>query len=474
MNRFKIRILLIEILIFSIPLFSQSEFIKGVDVSTLLQIEDNGGVFKENGVIKDPVQIFKDHKINFIRLKIWHTPSNDYNNLQKVLIAALRIKSNGLKFLLDFHYSDTWADPAHQTKPAAWNSLTFQSLKDSIYTYTKSVITTLKLNNVLPDIVQIGNEITCGMLWDDGRVCDQYNTQQQWINFGELVKEAIRGVNDSLSSGDTTKIMIHIDRGGDNEGSRWFFDNLIEQNISFDIIGLSFYPWWHGTLTYLQNNLNDLAQRYNKEIILVETAYPWTLDWCDGTNNIVGDPSQLLPEYPASVQGQKSYLIDIMNLVYNTFDKKGIGVFYWEPDWICAPSFGSPWENLTFFDFSGELLESIQAFDSTLTDIYMEELLNWNYVLNQNFPNPFNPSTKIKFTIPSTDDSLLGGGERGGLVTLKIFDVLGNEVVTLHNEQKPAGTYEVEFDGNLLASGIYFYQLKSGNFFETKKMLLLK
>lgn len=467
MNRVKIKILLFEILIFSIPLFSQSEFIKGVDVSTLPEIEDNGGVFKENGVIKDPIQIFKDHKINFIRLKLWYTPSNGYNNLQHVLLTAQRIKNNGLKFLLNFHYSDTWADPAHQIKPVAWNSLSFQSLKDSIYTYTKNVITTLKLNNLLPDIVQIGNEITCGILWDDGRICDQFNTQQQWTKFGELVKEAIRGVNESINPGDTIKIMIHIDRGGDNAGARWFFDNLLSQDVSFDIIGLSFYPWWHGTLTDLQNNLNDLAQRYGKEIILVETAYPWTLNWCDGTNNIVGLPSQLLPEYPASMQGQKSYLIDIMNLVYNTFDHKATGVFYWEPDWICTSSFGSPWENLTLFDFSGELLSSIRAFDSTLTNIEVEERNNGNNVLYQNFPNPFNTITTLQYAISSPQ-----------FVMLKVYDILGNEVATLVNEFRHAGKYEIEFKPAFgmthPASGIYFYQLKIENYFDTKKMLLLK
>jgi arabinogalactan endo-1,4-beta-galactosidase len=324
-------------------------------------------------------------------------------------------------------------------------------------------MTTLKINNVLPNIVQIGNEITCGMLWDDGRICDQFNTQQQWSNFGELVNEAIRGVNESLSSDDTVKIMIHIDRGGDNNGARWFFDNLILQDDSFDIIGLSFYPWWHGTLTDLQNNLNDLSQRYSKEIILVETAYPWTLSWCDNTNNIVGNTSQLLPEYPATEQGQKSYLTDIINLVHNTFNSNGIGIFYWEPDWICTSTFGSPWENLALFDFDGELLSSIQAFDSTLTDIEMEASTNRNYILHQNFPNPFNPVTSLQYAVSNTQ-----------FISLIVYDVLGREIVVLINEEKDAGTYQIKFDGTGLPCGIYFYQLSAGKYLETKKMLLLK
>jgi arabinogalactan endo-1,4-beta-galactosidase len=249
-----LKIILSLILILNIFLKSQSEFIKGVDVSTLLQIEDNGGLFKENGLSKDPLQIFKDHGINYVRLKLWHTPTANYNNQQKVLIAAQRIKSKGLKFLLDFHYSDWWADPGNQTKPATWNGLPFQSLKDSVYEYTKNVITTLKTYNLLPDMVQIGNEIICGMLWKDGRICDQYNTPQQWNNFASLVKEGILGVNESINVNDSVKIMIHIDRGGDNVGARWFYDGLIAQNVEFDVIGLSFYPWWHGTLDDLQSN----------------------------------------------------------------------------------------------------------------------------------------------------------------------------------------------------------------------------
>jgi arabinogalactan endo-1,4-beta-galactosidase len=214
----------------------EKELIKGVDISTLLEIEDNGGIFKENGNPKDALEIFRGHGINYIRLRVWHTPGSGYCDLTKTLSMANRIKDLGLKLLLDFHYSDTWADPAHQTKPAAWQNLSFQELKDSIYFYTSNFVTALKNQGTLPDIVQIGNEITCGMLWNEGRVCDQFNTPQQWAQLGELINEGIRGVNESLNAGDTVKIMIHIDRGGDNASSQWFFDNLLEENVNFDIM----------------------------------------------------------------------------------------------------------------------------------------------------------------------------------------------------------------------------------------------
>jgi arabinogalactan endo-1,4-beta-galactosidase len=444
------------------------KFIKGVDISTLKQVEDNNGVFKENNISRDPIQIFKSHGINFIRLKLWHTPENGYNNLANVLAVAQNVKNLGLKFLLDIHFSDTWADPAHQTKPADWNSLPFQSLKDSVYNYTKYVITTLKNNGALPDMVQIGNEITCGMLWDDGNVCGNFNTQVQWSNFTALLNEGIRGVKESLQSNDSLKIMIHIDSGGDVSGSQWFFDKLNSYGVDFDIIGLSYYPWWQGTLIDLQNNLNNLIQLYNKEIIIAETAYPWTLNWNDNTNNIVGNTNQLLPNYPASIEGQKKFLIDLMNIINDLPDDKGLGIFYWEPEWISTQTFGSPWENLALFDFNGNLLNSISAFDSIATNVDDTENIIQQFYLFQNYPNPFNPSTQISWR------SAVSGWQ-----TLTIYDVLGNEISTLVNEYRAAGNYKFDFNlgqnSNLkLASGIYYYQLKVGSYIKTKKMILLK
>ncbi|HLG33165.1 MAG TPA: glycosyl hydrolase 53 family protein [Ignavibacteriaceae bacterium] len=473
MNKIRINIYILFIFVLTFQLYAQdnlkeslvkrSEFIKGVDLSVLLEIEEHGGIFKENSIPKDALQIFKDHGINFIRLRLWHTPANGYDNLNRTLLMASRIKTLGLKFLLDLHYSDTWADPGQQTKPTAWQNLSFQSLKDSIYQYTHSVITALKNQNTLPDIVQIGNEITCGMLWNDGRVCDQFNTPQQWVQLAELINEGISGVSESLDPGDSIKIMIHIDRGGDNSGSQWFFDHLITLNVDFDIIGLSYYPWWQGTLSELEFNTDDLAQRYDKEIILVETAYPWTLDWYDNTHNIVGDPSQLLPGYPATVEGQTGFLSDLIELVRNIPDDKGSGLFYWAPEWISVPTLGSPWENVTLFDFTGELLNSISVFDSIPSGIQPPELISDSFNLYQNYPNPFNSKTIINFSVP-----------KESFITLKVFDILGNEITTLVNEEKPFGNFYVEFDGNDLPSGVYFYRMQTGNFTGIKKLILMR
>jgi len=447
-----------------LPLSAQNkDFIKGVDISFLNQIEDNNGIYYENGVPGDALNIFKNNGINYIRLRIWHTPEDGYTNLDKTLLIAERIKALGLKLLIDFHYSDTWADPGWQSKPADWENLSFQLLKDSIYYYTFNVITALKNQNTLPDMVQIGNEIICGMLWNDGRICESYNTFQQWDQFTQLVKEGIRGVKESLSPGDSVKIMIHIDRGGDNAGSQWFFNNLIALGIDFDIIGLSYYPWWHGNLKNLKYNLNDLALRYNKEIIVVETAYPCTLDWFDNTHNLVGDTSQLHSGYPATVDGQKSFLNDLIELILKINNDKGAGLFYWAPEYISVPALESSWENLTLFDFNGELLSSIEAFNFDPADIQYPPQIDYSFHLYQNYPNPFNPVTRIKFSIPVA-----------GNVTIKVYDILGNEIKTILNEYKAVGTYETEFAADSLPNSVYCYRMISGDYSVTKKMILLK
>ncbi len=335
-------------------------FIKGADVSFIPQIEDNNGIYKEDGVAKDPLQIFKDHGFNYIRLKLWHTPDENYNNLEKILYMANRIKQKGLKLLLNFHYSDTWADPGHQKKPAAWESASFEALKDSVYEYTKKVIQVLDDQGTIPDMVQLGNEINSGMLWNDGRVGGAYNSN--WANFAALLREGVRGVRESCASGDSVKIMIHVANAANNSGCCWFFDNLIANGVNFDIIGLSFYPWWHGTLSQVRSNLNDLSGRCKKDIIIAEYAYPWTLQWFDSRNNIVGSQNQLHAGYPASVNGQASYIRELIKIVRQTRDGRGKGVFYWAPEYISVSPLLSPWENNALFDFYGNVLQSMDVF----------------------------------------------------------------------------------------------------------------
>jgi arabinogalactan endo-1,4-beta-galactosidase len=458
---FTLYTVLLSVLIFAHVLFPQVEFLKGADISYLQQIEDNGGIYKENGIAGDPLIILKNHGINIIRIRLWNNPPEGYNNLAKLLIIARRIKNANLKLLVDFHYSDSWADPGKQSKPAAWNSLNFSSLEDSLFQFTKNVLFSLKAQNTSPDIIQIGNEITSGILWDDGRVDGAFNTPSQWSNLTSLLKKCISAA-DVVRGTDTMKIMIHLDCSTDAIKCRGFFDSLNFFNVHYDYIGLSYYPWWHGTMNPLASNLFYLAERYHKPVVIAETGYPWTLGWDDTTNNYVGNTSQLLPGYPATVEGQKKFLSDLLTITNNIPENLGKGVFYWEPLCITTPTLGSAMENLALFDFSANLLSSISAFEN-INSVNEESITESGFLLKQNYPNPFNPSSTISYSIV-----------KAGNVLLTVYNAIGSKVVTILNEYKTPGSYTVKFNGNNLASGIYFYRLESGEATIVKKMLLMK
>ncbi|BAS27050.1 antitoxin [Limnochorda pilosa] len=337
-------------------------FIKGADVSFLDQIERLGGAYFDEGVRRDGLEILRDRGINLIRLRIWNDPPNGFNNLPRTVVIARRIKEADMSFLLDFHYSDFWADPGKQNRPAVWQNLDFEELRQAVYEYSRDVVQTLAQAGAAPDIVQVGNEITQGLLWDDGRVGGAFDTDLQWERLAQLVQAGIAGVYDGVGTSERPLIMIHIDRGGDNPGARWFFDRLLGQGVAFDLIGLSFYPWWHGTLDALRENLADLAQRYQKGIVVVETAYPWTLEEADREPNIVRRSDQLLAGYPASPEGQADFVRDLLEIVRSVPEGRGKGVVYWEPGYISVPPFGaSPWENLTLFDFDGNSLPALEV-----------------------------------------------------------------------------------------------------------------
>jgi arabinogalactan endo-1,4-beta-galactosidase len=340
--------------------------IRGVDISSLPQVEDYGGLFYNDvGQQQDIFQILADHSINYVRLKLWHTPANGYNNLARVKAMATRVKSADMGFLLNIHYSDTWADPGKQYKPAAWQDLNYDQLKTEVYSYTKGVITELKDQGTEPDVVQIGNEIPNGMLWDDGKLGGPGDS---FTGLAGLLKAGIDGVKDA---GGSARIMLHLDKGGDNKLYRWWFDNVIAEGVEFDVIGLSFYPYWHGKLADLSDNLDDLAYRYNKEMIVVEIAYPYTLADQDGFVNMISQEDQLVAGYPATVEGQADWLRELMKVVANAPQGLGKGVFYWEPAWLglpgCGwdpqdPTTGNEWENQALFDFDGHVLSSMDAF----------------------------------------------------------------------------------------------------------------
>lgn len=240
----------------------------GADISFLPQLEDRGIKFSENGAEKDAIQILKEHGFNYVRLRIFNNPARDsgyspnkgFCDLPHTLAMAKRVKAAGLKLLLDFHYSDYWADPGKQYKPAAWRNLNFTDLKKALYDYTKEVITALKNQGTTPDMVQIGNEVNHGIVWQEGYVSN-IDSLSQLIKAGTA---AVKSVEPSII------MMLHVALGGQNEESVFFIDQMISHGVQFDVIGESYYPKWHGTLEDLENNLNDLVRRYRKDVIVVE------------------------------------------------------------------------------------------------------------------------------------------------------------------------------------------------------------
>lgn len=348
-------IIVLAAIFISTPLQAQSTPLTcGADMSYLPQLEAGGAVFyDETGIPIDPLAYFAAQGLDMVRLRLWHTPTNGLNGLDETLAMARRVHDAGMSILLDIHYSDTWADPAHQTKPAAWESLSFEELTIAVRDYTTEVVAAFVAQGTPPVIIQLGNEISPGLLWEEGRVRDETG----WPNLITLLNAAAAGAR---AAAPDAQRMVHIDAGGSQTVSRWFFDH-INDTVDFELIGLSFYPWWHGDLGDLEANLVMLAQRYGKPIWVVETAYPWTLGWSDNTHNLIGLPEHLHAGFPATPRGQRAYLMALAAVIEATPDGLGRGLVYWEPAATPAPEFGSALENLALFDFDGQPLAGLLA-----------------------------------------------------------------------------------------------------------------
>ena len=292
------------------------DFIIGADISWVQQQEQQGRKFKDSGVERDLLEILKDHGFNYMRLRIFQNPrapkgytKEGYCDLEHTLDMAKRIKAAKMGLLLDFHYSDNWADPGKQYKPQAWENLPFEELTTAVREYTKEVLTAFKERGLSPEMVQIGNEISNGFLWPDGKLSD-------WDKFTTLVKAGIDGAKEADPN---VTIMLHIASGGQNESSRYFLDNVLKRGVNFDILGQSYYPKWHGTLDDLRSNLNDLASRYEQPIIVVEYS---------------------------------EHKLEVNRIVRALPNGKGLGTFIWEPT-----RWGEP-----LFDRSGNTLPNIDLY----------------------------------------------------------------------------------------------------------------
>ena len=326
---------------------------RGADISALTRIEQAGGTFHD-GTASNAIQILVSKGANTFRLRIFVNPNDSdvqVNDLPYTLALATRIKSAGAKLLLDFHYSDTWADPGHQTVPAAWASLGYDSLAAQVERYTAGVIAQLKHQGTLPDIVQVGNEVDAGMLWPVGQITGTGDTVAQWTQFAGLLKAGIQGVHDSLAPGDSVKIMLHYSQGGSAGGTQWFFDHMNHYGVPYDLIGVSYYSWWHGTIGALQDNLNATASRYGKPILVVETSYPWRAGGWEG----MGDSVAMT--WPRTRAGQEQYLTDVTAALQNAPGGHGAGVLWWYPEAIPVSGlfvFGGG--SLALFDSTGNVL----------------------------------------------------------------------------------------------------------------------
>ncbi len=319
-----------------------ADYAVGADLSFLKQAEDQGKVFKDANQPKPGLQIFKDHGYNWIRLRLFHTPTQLPNNLQYTIALAQAAKKLGFKFLLDYHYSDTWADPGKQGIPKAWQSMTHAQLVDAVRDYTRETIVAFREAGVLPDMVQIGNEITNGMLWPDGRL------PANWDNFAELIKAGIAGVDVGRGDQPKPRIMIHIDKGGDKKATQAFFQKLNSYGIAFDVIGQSYYPWWHGSLNDLRENLLFMTGAYKQDIMVVEAAYNWR----------PAEYRNKLAPFPETPDGQREFLDELNRVVQAAPNGRGIGVFWWEP---AAPGGGIASRGM--FDEDGNALPVISVFD---------------------------------------------------------------------------------------------------------------
>lgn len=375
-----------------VPLPAQADdFIVGADVSTLAEVERHGGHFaRADGTAADPLRILQEAGVNWVRLRLWHTPvaaadvvengrvvlkkgaavGGGNNDLATTMRLARRARALGQKVLLDIHYSDFWADPQTQVKPAAWTDLHGVALQAAVREYTAGVLEALDAVGAAPDMVQIGNETNAGMLWPDGQTwsADKSAKIGGDAAFAALLRAGIEGVraNDALT-GRHLPVMLHLAGGTDPDLCHHMLDLFAAERLDYDLVGLSWYPIYHGTLVQLKSNLDELAQHYRKPLVVVETAYGWTLERGDSTAPLLDAQHAEKAGYPATVAGQAQVIRDVIATVAAVPGGLGRGVFYWEPAWIPAAGAGwrtgdgNNWENQALFDYSGRALPSMQA-----------------------------------------------------------------------------------------------------------------
>ena len=362
-----------------------SKFVKGMDLSTLLEMERCGAKYYDHGQEMDILDIMKKYDVDTIRLRLWNDPKSESgepygagnNDLAETIAIGKRVTDAGLGVLLNFHYSDFWADPGKQIKPKAWASYGMEELEKAVYDFTKDSLQQVLDAGVNVTMIQVGNELSNGLLWPEGQL-------PNYDNVAKFVSAGIRACREVKAD---IPLMIHLDNGGNNALYRDWFDHYMERGEDFDYIGLSYYPFWHGTLQMLEGNMNDIAVRYGKELIVAEVSMGHTMEdyksyekLTDSERKGYATKPELAAkvEYPMTVQGQVDFTKDFLNRVANVADDKGAGFFWWEPAWIPVPGSGwatpaslkymndpgpcgNEWANQALFDYEGNALPTLEV-----------------------------------------------------------------------------------------------------------------
>lgn len=371
------------------------KYYKGMDISTLLEVEKCGGRFYDGGEAEDVLSILKRYDVNAVRLRLWNDPYSETgepygagtNDLASVITLSKRAKEKGFDILLNYHYSDFWADPGKQFIPKSWSGFSAEELEQAVYHYTKDTLLLLKKEGVLPDMVQVGNELSNGLLWPYGKV-PEYAQIARFVNAGI---RAVREVSDMALAENVSSekiiVMIHLDNGGNNALYREWFDHFIELGEDFDVIGLSYYPFWHGTFDMLENNMKDIALRYNKDLIVTEVSMGYTMEDYASYEKLAPSERKGMAtkqeltdkiDFPMTREGQTSFLKELFRRIASVPEKKGRGYFYWEPAWIPVQGCGwatesslkyiqdkgpcgNEWANQALFDYNGNALPALSA-----------------------------------------------------------------------------------------------------------------
>ena len=367
----------------SVPAKRHMKFVKGMDLSTLLELERCGAKYYDNGEERDLLAIMKSYDVDTIRIRLWNDPRSETgesygageNDLKTSLEIAKRVTAAGFGVLLNFHYSDFWADPGKQIKPKAWADYGVKELEQAVYDYTLESMRTFLDAGVNITMVQVGNELSNGLLWPEGKV-------PNYDNIATFVNAGIRAVRKADAA---IPVMIHLDNGGNNALYREWFDNFTKRGEDFEIIGLSYYPFWHGSLQMLNDNMNDIAERYGKDLVIAEVSMGYTMEDYKNYEKLSDEERKGYAtrpalvekiEYPMTKQGQYDFMEDFLNRISHIKGGKGKGFFYWEPAWIPVPGSGwatpaslkymndpgpcgNEWANQALFDYDGNALPTL-------------------------------------------------------------------------------------------------------------------